>query len=418
MAGESPDLDNAETALEDAKYNYQKALLNTTDNTSISDAQYTLDSAKQDKADYIAEMSNDSELTKLKLALADAEIDLADAITELDTAKAKLLAIDANAETIDDELAAANELLTDLKRQSEDYTYEIKIRYDSESGPTDPTKGTAYEGYTAAQLNDLLDDKEAERKIQYDLYTTMVARAQSKISVGDSDAASYWESALAAGEKYQSMLDTIDKLYDIYLKKLTYNNTMSTYNTLVGKKNDVDREVTLQTRVVEDWTTRQAKVKPAQETVDAAEKEVETLTTAVETAQKNIDTYNDTYTKKIKELDTAIKSAERALEKVIAGLESSEASTNLELEKLRKAVKKAQENYDELVAEGETTEITAEVAGIVKSVNVTPGKEFNPITSTTAMTIEMPERGYYLTFSVTTEQAAQLRAGMTGAVSG
>lgn len=86
------------------------------------------------------------------------------------------------------------------------------------------------------------------------------------------------------------------------------------------------------------------------------------------------------------------------------------------LSRLAKAVADAQKKVDELSA-GETNEdgtvtggtITSEVNGIVKTINVTAGGNTDPATA--IMSIEVPDRGYTVSISVTADQASKVTVG-------
>lgn len=108
----------------------------------------------------------------------------------------------------------------------------------------------------------------------------------------------------------------------------------------------------------------------------------------------------------------AVITSQQELESLIAG----QKTQNLNLSELAKDVTEAQKEVDELSA-GETNEdgtvtggtITSEVNGIVKTINVTAGGNTDPATA--IMSIEVPDRGYTVSISVTADQASKVTVG-------
>ena len=83
------------------------------------------------------------------------------------------------------------------------------------------------------------------------------------------------------------------------------------------------------------------------------------------------------------------------------------------VEDLRQQIETAKKKLDELL--GEDSQITARVAGTVQSIEATAGdtKQKGDI----LCTIEVPDMGYSLSFSVTNDQANRLRPGDSATVS-
>ena len=90
------------------------------------------------------------------------------------------------------------------------------------------------------------------------------------------------------------------------------------------------------------------------------------------------------------------------------------ALTGLSLQDLQYQINKAQEKLDSLTG-GTENQITANVSGTVSSVEVTAGKTASK--DEVLATIEVPDMGYTLSFSVTTDQARRLRPGDSASVS-
>ena len=112
------------------------------------------------------------------------------------------------------------------------------------------------------------------------------------------------------------------------------------------------------------------------------------------------------------EADQAVQEAQSSLEEALRG----QSKTNLQLADQAKEIQKVRDQIAELSA-GETNEdgtvtggtITSEVNGIVKTINVTAGGNTDPATA--IMTIEVPDRGYTVSITVTSDQASKVTVG-------
>ena len=109
--------------------------------------------------------------------------------------------------------------------------------------------------------------------------------------------------------------------------------------------------------------------------------------------------------------------AQSLLEEALRG----QSKTNLQLADQAKEIQKVRDQIAELSA-GETNEdgtvtggtITSEVNGIVKAINVTAGGSTDPANA--IMTIEVPDRGYTVSITVTADQASKVTVGDTAEI--
>lgn len=106
--------------------------------------------------------------------------------------------------------------------------------------------------------------------------------------------------------------------------------------------------------------------------------------------------------------------ARASLREKISSNETTLAGYNVDLANLWQQIQKAQEKLDDLLG-GEEATITARVAGTIQTLDASPGdtKKKDDVIAT----IEAPDMGYTLSFSVTNDQANRLRVGDTGTVS-
>lgn len=132
---------------------------------------------------------------------------------------------------------------------------------------------------------------------------------------------------------------------------------------------------------------------------------------ARDVAQRTLTTVTEGYNAYEAAVD-AVLSSQQALEQLLV----TQKTESVALSRLAEAVTKAQKKVDELSA-GETNEdgtvtggtITSEVNGIVKTINVTAGGNTDPATA--IMSIEVPDRGYTVSISVTADQASKVTVG-------
>ncbi len=117
--------------------------------------------------------------------------------------------------------------------------------------------------------------------------------------------------------------------------------------------------------------------------------------------------------------DEAVQAAQKTLDDLVYALEQKQnvegAVTNINLEASKKKIALQQELVNELQSEAIGSTITAPMAGVVTAVNITAGND--SVVDTPLAIIESPDQGYYLTFSVTAEQAKRLTVGAAADVS-
>lgn len=113
-----------------------------------------------------------------------------------------------------------------------------------------------------------------------------------------------------------------------------------------------------------------------------------------------------------------IKTAKRALEKLIADLEKTQGTdenaqqlANLELANIQKKINKLEKKVAKLTKSGKSNKVKSKVNGIVSTVNYVAGDKAVP--ETPMAVVELTDRGYSAKLSVTNEQSKQAREGIT-----
>ena len=106
--------------------------------------------------------------------------------------------------------------------------------------------------------------------------------------------------------------------------------------------------------------------------------------------------------------------ARQTLRDKIAANENTITGYNIDLADLWQQITKTKEKLEDLLG-GEEAQIKAKVSGTIQTLNAAPGdtKKKDDVLAT----IEVPDMGYMMSFSVTNDQASRLRVGDTGTVS-
>ena len=133
-------------------------------------------------------------------------------------------------------------------------------------------------------------------------------------------------------------------------------------------------------------------------------------------AQNQYDGFSSLFTEKYNAAVAERQAAEAALNSLRDSADDynrQAALTGLTLQDLQYQIKKAEEKLASLSG-GSVNQIRANVSGTVSTVAVTAGK--TAAKDEVLATIEVPDRGYTLSFAVTADQARRLRPGDTGSV--
>ena len=110
-----------------------------------------------------------------------------------------------------------------------------------------------------------------------------------------------------------------------------------------------------------------------------------------------------------------VDSKQRELEEALSGKDISQQMDNLDLESQRLKIEQQRELVAKYQADTTETEIKSKVAGVVKSINVTAGKDTKP--GEAMAVLDVVARGFTIKVSVTNEQAKQVKIGDAADVS-
>ncbi len=387
----SDELKAAQDALDDLELAYEKALINAAgsdyarENRDIQNASEALSEAEAER-DALPTVSQEqidaakAALDTAKSAVTDAEVAVLAAQSEVDTAQANL------------------DALGDLQQGSGgDYSIvqEAKNKLDAKK----LQYGEDYEALReAARIRRLQEGN----KYTIEAYMEFMANEYSAYAPPET------------GEDNRTE-DQI-KLYNQYIAytkvaplEAAYNNALNAYNNSSVSGNEY--EYNRLNKILTDKKavlTEKNKIKSDAEAVQIA-------------AQADYDALIAKRDER-KAAETNVKTCQTALEDLVFALQEQQkadgivsATNALDLKAQREDIAEKKEEIAKLQADANGTSVESSVAGTVKTISVTAGDTAAP--DTALMTIEVGDRGYTLSFSVTNEQAKKVSVGDTADVS-
>ena len=434
-AGDSEELDAARESLRQLNLSYQKALVNAAEsdyakeNRDIQSAKQSLQEAEA-KRDSLTSVSN-ADIAAAKDAVADAKLNVSDLQKQVDEAKADEPADAGDSTAAEAALKKAREALEKAESALEDAyaTDDFDLLYDfMVAVAKDEIKYVDGKKITTSRI---------AMYLPYVVELITGTPTSTKPDVPDEDNTNQQDAIDIANKAASSRPDneTVSKRLEGHMQDFAndfkashhfdedryypgeYSNA---YEIIVAAQNEV--------------TKCQAAVDEAEIDVDNSSsgkaysekvKKLERRLAEAQTAQTDAETALTDLQAKQTEYDTAlesVKSCQKNLEDLIFALQEQKKSDDkneqlqsIELSDMAYQISKQQEKVNDLSGESTSNEITAPVSGVVRSVNITAG---NTTSADTALaTIEIPDMGYSLSFSVTNEQSRKVRVGDTASIS-
>ena len=192
-----------------------------------------------------------------------------------------------------------------------------------------------------------------------------------------------------------------------------------------GEKTEYQRQLDEAEAALQAAQMAQAALDPASDAgIADAQTALETAQSDLESAQQELNdlvsksgTYADAYAEAQaarKELEDELFTAEYNLNQQKISDSKSAANTSIEIQDLNYQIEKAKEKLEKLSGE-EGEQVLANVSGIIENIYYTAGN--TPAKGETLCTIQVPDLGYTLSFSVTNDQARRVRTGDEATVS-
>lgn len=431
-AGESDQLKQAEESLHSANLNYQKALINATQQ----------DYAKQDRDIQLARKDLEDAQKTLN-SYSGGTLTESEAKSQMDTAKAVM---DASQKQVD----SYQKQLSNLGGNTGGDTSGLYATYQSaEQTLSDARKALASKLLNSGDaykslMKKVVDDRLEQAKIDANVTDAVSTDLQDKyLEYEYQKYAGTTETVNAAKKELDEYLNGNEDQKKISIKFVNnWEGRLDTYMKAAvedgGYKGAVAGSViqadAAQKKAYNDLAKLTAEVTTAQQQRDAAYSayisavsndnsgEYNRLNRLLQKAQESLDTATVNYDNKkaiyegIQTATAAVKEKQRALEDQVFALEEQKKTDNkairleqLDLKEMRYQISKAQQEVNELQQEATEPEVKAKVNGVIENIAVTAGK---PIDSgTTACTITVPDMGYNVSFSVTKDQARKVHTG-------
>ncbi|HPS75251.1 MAG TPA: HlyD family efflux transporter periplasmic adaptor subunit [Oscillospiraceae bacterium] len=381
--------------------------LSASDSDELISARDAVDSAGdayQKQLIEAAKNSGDVTVTRAREALEDAKTNFAACVyvTAAQVAAAK--------QDYNTRIAVTNSLEAEYNK--------AKAALDNAGGWTEPSGSGDYSTVesAAAALSDAQTTLSAAR-IQYnDKYTVFENIAKERMA-GTGSGYSLDANKKALYEEYSTYLDSTGAPAS--------NDTVPT-GTSADPKNYKMGEMAQAYAAI---TTAQSKVNSAQNAYNSAQNaysnSVSSSTSgnyslkvasdkaniAYQAAKVDSDTAKgilDNLTSNKTDYDTAkqaVYDKEDALTTALAGVQTS----SLDLNTAKRALARAQEKLADVAKGAAAADIKAQVDGVMKTVDAVAGKKYDA--AATLATIELPEQGYTVSFSVTNDQARKVHSG-------
>ncbi len=413
--GESPDLQQAQSDLEAKQDEYRTKLLDagvdySADELSIKNLQEDIARLKESLG------GSDDYLKKL-----DEQKALEDKINDL-TKQSNELTKESKA--FEDELTHITEQLTALS--SDDYEslddvyskelsplYDNVVKYKAEKEKYDKKVEQITKELGKEVTNEDIINKQAEiEKLQSQLSSLnqkyLDALFDDKadiISINQSISDTNTDLGKARSELYELYnKQTTSNLISQKLKTATNNQTTFT-NSFTNAENKLNlKKIEVSKKLNAEKKSVKAKADKKNNELDNVKAEIEDVKLDKTQADADLETIN------------SIESKERDLESQRLALQKKQkddlvaaGKDDIATEALQRDIKRLEEKVEKLKADAAGGEITAQVAGVISSMKIVAGETLE--SGTSAASIEMTEKGYTASFSVTLDQAKKVKVG-------
>ena len=423
---DSEELKTAQKTLSDLELAYQKSLIeagnaSSTENREVQKLRDAYNEAlatlrlysSADPSQITAALEQAKvELTSLQRASADAESALAEVNTELTEAQQAATDTSSAVTTLQTEISALDTQLETLIVASRDKTRAIE----------DAQK----------KLNEAYETKNRDWAIHQLRYEELQGYATENGVVNYTLMAAYAADTSFLQRSKPDIEFTEDDLkaladaYDTISKDdATIAELETTLRQLQQDANDPVTGATMAQQIQDlenEKTSKERELRTKQYEADAAAVQVEQVKSRVERYQEDATAAKRTAEDKQAEVDKltaastaaeTLKTAQTALEDKVFETSLGDASS-LDLQNSKKAIEEQQKVVDELMAQADGQEVTANVSGKVTAINVTAGNSAGADTALATLTVV--DRGYTVKIAVTADQAKQVTVGDTATI--
>ena len=429
-AQESDELKQAKADLESKELEYQKSLINASNDTAQEDRDVQKLRDAYNEALTIYNQYSTMDPSSIAVAKIKAEERLKELTKEQEEAQKALDTIKNSTEykNLESQIADLEKTLEPLKTAA-----------DSAKATLEATNESLYDGdwERISEVEDVIDDcndriKSAQSAIERTLSSDPNVNLNRYLYLVDKYEEDYLLVVRIFEGKREDAKDAIDNnRFEQELVNRGYatkDTAATTAEPLITAFNSLDEYYSR----VKDDVTKLSKAKAElayaeaylaykkaavgsedlQKKYKAKQAEIERYELDVERAQEDVDDQKDTVEKLTSAATAAdtLKSAKTALEDKLFEVNKGDTAA-LDMQAAKKAIEDAKENIAKLTKDADAQEVTAKVAGTIASVSVTAGDTAGA--DTPIATINQTDRGYTVKITVTNEQAKKVKVGDT-----
>ena len=433
----SEELEAAEEELRQLEKSYQTALIN----SSVSDYAKENLEIQRAREDLLAAQEERSQLSVTYVDTAPYERKIAEASVDLEEAGTALTAANNRCEAAESSLSAAQESYDSISQKavSAETLLTLKSTAEQQAAELETAQNTletkwlqyggAYswiEAEAAAEIRSTADyaslaDPVSQENFVQDKLPVYMPYVVSRIMEGellpyggefDPEAAAKYETAYSEIQSAQTYAETC---------QWTWEQAQAEYNAALNSEftsEDLYQAELVLQQAQEEERAASLQLSSAQQTHEDAQ----TALSDAESALEEVVTKMTDEIDAIKAADEKVQSAERVLQDQVYSLQALQNSDNrqarldaLETQELQEKLTAKEEEVSKLREGADISQVTAPVSGIIESVNITAGATTVPGESMAS--IEIPDMGYSVSFSVSNDQAKRVHVGDVASVS-
>lgn len=197
---------------------------------------------------------------------------------------------------------------------------------------------------------------------------------------------------------------TTSNLVSLRLKTATANQTTFT-NSYTNADNKLNlKKIEVSKKLNAEKKTVKAKADKKNNELQDIKSQIDNVTLDKTQADSDLETINS-----IESKERDLESQKLALEKKQKDDLVAAGKDDIATEALQREIKRLEEKIEKIKADAAGGEITAQVAGVVNSMKIVAGETLE--SGTSVASIEMTEKGYTASFSVTLDQAKKVKVG-------
>lgn len=416
--GDSTQLETAKSELEAAQVEYRKALL---------------DVGKDYSLDELSIKNLEEDITADKAELANISVyqeNYENAKNKVKSIEDEISAINKTVKSLENDKADCDEQLTALASDdfsSLDDSYFKKVeKTNEEIEKYEKIKADADDNVKKLQdeLGSSVSDLEIEtKKNEIEKQQQLVTQLQAKynlaiIGEGEEDA----DSILTQLNDAKYTLSNLNAEYrDLIEKKNTNSSAQTKLTYALLNQSNAEKNYNSSKKALDTLKlTISKEIKKQKSDIDAKiDKENEKLEDAndrLKDAQEEEAEAKEKASVSVEDAEKAIKDKERQLEEKKITLSQTQKAdleeagkTSIDIEVMQSKIEKLEKKVEELEKDASGGEITAQVAGVIESISPVAGETVDA--GSTIASIQMTEKGYTASITVTADQAKKVKVG-------